>query len=103
MAAGRTKPSVCRDGIGTKMAKSFASKRAQEAYALRAELGERAYAELTGARKRSTTKARKSTSKDLAAAVRAKANDGGVVRLSPDELASVLRHKAGTIRMADID
>ena len=60
MRDGR-KAVTCRDGIGTSMAKTFANKRAQEAYALRVELGDKAYAELTGSRVRTRTKAAKRT------------------------------------------
>ncbi len=93
MSAGRPKPPVCTDGIGTTMAKSFASKAGQEAYALRVELGERAYAELTGKRKRTRAVAKpksKGLDPSTQAAVRTRADGGGVVSLSDHELVKAL-------------
>jgi hypothetical protein len=91
LSAGRTKPPVCRDGIGTTQARSFASKRAQESYALRVELGDRAYAELTGARigRRTVAKAPRPANPAVEV-VRRKADGGRAVVLSDHELMSVL-------------
>jgi len=54
-----------RDGIGTMHAQSFASKHWQESYALRVELGLRAYAELTGKRVKRTKAPAKPKVNDL--------------------------------------
>ena len=93
LSAGRPKPPVVKDGIGTIHARSFASKRGQEAYALRCELGDRAYAELTGKRVRRTSAAKpkpKGLDRTVAADVRRRADGGSPVVLSDHEMMKAL-------------
>lgn len=88
------------DGIGTTLAKTPASKRHQESYALRCELGERAYAELTGRKaKRQPAKPKVSKTNDRAKAtevVRQKVHSAGAsaVVLTDHEMLKALGIKA---------
>lgn len=84
---------VTSDGVASIQAKSIAAHVGQENYALRAELGDRAYAELTGKRivrrpvAKRTPKALDTTARD---AVRLRADGGHAVVLTDHEMMKAL-------------
>jgi hypothetical protein len=84
---------LCTTGIGTIHARSFANKNWQANYALCVELGLRAYAELTGTRIRSRSKAAtkpKGLDQAVIADVRTRADGGRPVSLTDHELMKAL-------------
>lgn len=79
----------CEDGLASIQARSLAAHVGQESYALRVELGDRAYAELTGkriSRKPSAKASAASRKTEAKADVRLRADGGRPVVLSDHEM-----------------
>lgn len=93
LACGRH-PVRSTEAIGTMMARSVAAKCAQENYALRVELGERAYALLMGRAERRTPKAKAVSRKTVVADIVSRSNGSAPVVLSDHEMMKALGIKS---------